>query len=46
MSCYGYVRIVCNQAFCFLFQEFTDHLAKTHTRVSVQRGQAVQAAAS
>jgi len=38
---------VCNQASClFLFQEFTDHLAKTHTRVSVQRGQAVQAATS
>lgn len=30
----------------FLFQEFTDHLAKTHTRVSVQRGQVAQAAAS
>lgn len=30
----------------FQFQEFTDHLAKTHTRVSVQRGQTVQAAPS
>lgn len=26
------------------YQEFTDHLAKTHTRVSVARGPAVQTA--
>lgn len=31
---------------CFPNQEFTDHLAKTHTRVSVQRGQTMQAASS